>query len=85
MPTKTRAIKESSTPMPLEPVPPDPVDSASTGEADPDFRYRMISAAAYERYMQRGYVDGHDTEDWLAAEAEFDARFRHLPAAGAAN
>ena len=29
-----------------------------------------IAAAAYERYLRRGGEDGHDIEDWLAAEAE---------------
>jgi hypothetical protein len=32
----------------------------------------MISEAAYALYAQRGYVDGYDVEDWLAAEAEVD-------------
>jgi hypothetical protein len=33
-------------------------------------RQRMIREAAYYRYVQRGYADGHDLEDWVAAEAE---------------
>lgn len=39
---------------------------------DASVRDRMISEAAYERYMQRGYCDGYDMEDWLAGEAEVD-------------
>ena len=29
-----------------------------------------IAQRAYERYCSRGYTDGHDVEDWLAAERE---------------
>lgn len=78
MPRKSHAIEDRSLPVPAAPVAHEATDFASAGAGDPDFRHRMISAAAYERYMQRGYVDGYDTEDWLAAEAEFDARFRHV-------
>jgi hypothetical protein len=30
----------------------------------------MIREAAYYRYVERGFVHGHDLDDWLAAEAE---------------
>ncbi len=33
-------------------------------------RDQRIAARAYERFVARGYVHGHDVEDWLAAEAE---------------
>ena len=33
-------------------------------------RHRRVAQRAYERYSARGYVDGHDVEDWLAAEAD---------------
>jgi Protein of unknown function (DUF2934) len=39
---------------------------------DPAERRRMITEAAYERYMQRGYCDGFEVDDWLQAEAEVD-------------
>ena len=29
-----------------------------------------IAARAYERFIERGCVDGHDREDWLAAEQD---------------
>lgn len=35
-------------------------------------REAMIRESAYYQYMQRGYVPGHDLEDWLAAEAAID-------------
>ncbi len=36
----------------------------------------MIGEAAYYRYAHRGYAPGHDLDDWLAAEAEFDRAAR---------
>lgn len=32
--------------------------------------YHAIAARSYELYLARGQQDGHDVEDWLAAEAE---------------
>ncbi len=29
-----------------------------------------VAQRAYERFAGRGYLHGHDVEDWLAAEAE---------------
>jgi hypothetical protein len=39
---------------------------------DPELRHRMISETAYRRYVERGYTDGDDVDDWLQAEAEVD-------------
>jgi hypothetical protein len=41
-------------------------------ELDPALRYRMISERAYHRYVDRGYVDGGDLDDWLQAEADVE-------------
>lgn len=41
-------------------------------EYDPDFRHRMISAAAYGLFAERGYGDGNDIDDWLRAEEQVD-------------
>lgn len=35
-------------------------------------REAMIRDAAYFHYAKRGYVPGHELEDWLAAEAELE-------------
>lgn len=40
----------------------------------PEQRAALIAEAAYFRAEKRGFDPGHDTEDWLAAEAEVDAR-----------
>lgn len=40
---------------------------------DPQQRAALISRAAYFRALNRGFVPGHEMEDWLAAEIEVDA------------
>jgi hypothetical protein len=41
---------------------------------DPERRDALIAEAAYFRAQRRGFAPGHEDEDWLAAEAEVDAR-----------
>jgi hypothetical protein len=36
-------------------------------------RQTMIAEAAYYRSAARGFVPGHELDDWLAAEAEIEA------------
>lgn len=43
---------------------------------DAEERRRMIGEAAYYRYAHRDYAPGHDLDDWLAAEAEFERASR---------
>jgi len=38
-----------------------------------DDREERVRVAAYFRAERRGFVRGHETEDWLAAEAEVSA------------
>jgi len=45
-----------------------------TAFVDPEKREALIAEAAYFRAEKRGFSPGHETEDWLAAEAEVDAR-----------
>ena len=46
-----------------------PARASVTSEA----RRALIAEAAYLRAERRGFSPGHETEDWLAAEAEVDA------------
>jgi DUF2934 family protein len=39
-------------------------------------RRALIAENAYLRAQRRGFEPGHETEDWLAAEAEVDALLR---------
>ena len=54
---------------------------APLAEADP-YRQRIaevfhrIATRAFERFAQRGFQEGHDLADWLAAESEL---FRKVP------
>jgi hypothetical protein len=41
---------------------------------DPQPGQDEIARRAYELYLQRGSVPGHETDDWLQAEAELTAR-----------
>jgi hypothetical protein len=45
------------------------------GRISPEERQRMIRDAAYYHYAERGFADGHDVEDWLAAEAEVNEEY----------
>ena len=35
-----------------------------------ELRRERVARRAYERFVSRGCVDGHDVADWLAAESE---------------
>jgi len=47
---------------------------ARTWQDDPETREALIRVAAYSFYERRGFVDGHELEDWLQAEMEIDRR-----------
>jgi len=51
-----------------------PAATASQDGIDAETRHRMISDAAYRLYVQRGYLEGFELEDWLQAEAEVDGQ-----------
>jgi hypothetical protein len=46
-------------------------------KVDEQERLRMIADAAYLRAQARGFASGHEDADWLAAEAEVEARLRN--------
>ncbi len=56
--------------FPLRFSPPPPVSPAE--------RRAMIEVAAYLRAEQRQFAVGHETEDWLAAEAEVEHRLSQM-------
>src|SRR5512135_3601260 len=53
-------------------VPDRPFAEGAQDTTDPALRHRMIGEAAYRRYVERGYADGHDLDDWLQAEADVE-------------
>jgi hypothetical protein len=42
--------------------------------APPKPREELIAELAYFRALERGFEPGHELEDWLAAEADFNKR-----------
>jgi hypothetical protein len=63
-------------------VPDQPFAEGARDELDPVLRYRMISERAYHRYIDRGYADGGDLDDWLQAEADVDHLLLAEPTGG---
>ncbi|MGB8770291.1 MAG: DUF2934 domain-containing protein [Candidatus Korobacteraceae bacterium] len=54
-----------------------PVVGGSTSEpAGISVNEDAIRKRAYELYEQRGWLDGHAVDDWLAAEAELQLKSR---------
>jgi hypothetical protein len=50
----------------------EPVANAAA-EPSSDGRASEIARGAYDRYQRRCCFDGHDREDWFAAEREFES------------
>ena len=50
-----------------------PVVMPPRANLTPEARHALIAEAAYLRAERRGFVPGHETDDWLAAEAEVEA------------
>jgi hypothetical protein len=51
----------------------------ATSKSDAEKREAMIRIAAYSFYERRGFVSGHELEDWLAAEMEVDRQLAAVP------
>ena len=47
-------------------------DISWRGNISLEEREALVRESAYYQYVQRGCADGHDLEDWLAAEAYID-------------
>jgi hypothetical protein len=67
------SLSDVSTDLRPLPTVQDPV-SQITGPTPTDLPIEEIRAEAYRLYVDRGGEDGHDLEDWLAAEALVRAR-----------
>jgi hypothetical protein len=49
----------------------------------PEHRAALIAEAAFFRAEKRGFAPGSEVEDWLAAEAEVDAKLLRGASSGA--
>ena len=56
----------------------EPVQTAPS-QGDAEKREAMIRIAAYTFYERRGFVSGHELEDWLQAEMEIDRQLAAAP------
>jgi hypothetical protein len=75
----TRRSTDVPTDPPVRTDPPRPGARARRSPAVPErvgltaeARRAMIAEGAYLRAERRGFAPGHETEDWVAAEAEVD-------------
>jgi hypothetical protein len=50
----------------------EPSEGAPAPKSESDSREEAIRRAAYDAYQRRGGEAGHETQDWLDAEAEVD-------------
>ncbi len=76
-----QSILGGATDASAEGAPDAPATEARAWQDDPQTREALIRLAAYGFYERRGFIDGHELEDWLQAEMEIDRR----AAAGVAN
>jgi len=53
-----------------------PTEAPARVKVTAEARRALIAETAYLRAERRGFVPGHDVEDWLAAEAEVDSLLR---------
>jgi hypothetical protein len=75
-PTVTVKKRAARKPVVTDAAAPKPTKAASAAAnfVGPGQRAVLIAKAAYYRAEKRGFAPGHETEDWLAAESEVDAR-----------
>ncbi len=74
MPTRRKTSAETPAKPALKSAAPRKPAAPRRRSVTPEERYRLIQEAAYYRAEQRGFAAGHEVEDWIAAEAEVDAK-----------
>jgi Protein of unknown function (DUF2934) len=72
-PTDPAPVTENTPSRPTRPRKSPPVVMPPRAQLTPEARHALIAEAAYLRAERRGFSPGHETDDWLAAEAEVDA------------
>jgi hypothetical protein len=70
--TDSTTSRPAAAPARKAPAAPAPAPAKLTPEA----RRALIAEAAYLRAERRGFIPGHETDDWLAAEIEVEALLR---------
>ena len=72
--TTQKASKQSRSPSTKSVKP----DIADLTQISPMHRQQMIQEAAYYLAERRGFISGHEMEDWLTAESTIDAELENL-------
>lgn len=67
-PPPTPAIQPDGDVRPASATEPSREPAPDTVDRPRDVSPTEIALEAYARYVERGRLDGHDVEDWLAAE-----------------
>jgi hypothetical protein len=70
------ADKKASAPKAAAAAKSAPKKPAKKSAVTPEDRYRMIATAAYFLAERRGFAGGYEMGDWIAAEAEIDAKLK---------
>jgi hypothetical protein len=86
LPTPEKRFKHAHTAsQAAKAAPPATVDAPAAAKATPvtESKDEFVRQAAYFYYEARGRVGGHELDDWLRAEAEFERQSR--PEAGDAD
>lgn len=65
---------ETSTSKPASTAKSEPQKSVKKNTVTHEERYCMIATAAYFRAEQRGFSGGYEMADWIAGEAQIDAK-----------
>jgi Protein of unknown function (DUF2934) len=72
MPSTRTATSRPSKGAPVRKTRSVPAPTEPAAASDTATRDAMIRIAAYSFYERRGFVGGHELEDWLQAEMEVD-------------
>jgi hypothetical protein len=75
-PADAAPVTDNMKNRPTRPRKSPPVVMPPRAKLTPEGRHALIAEAAYLRAERRGFVPGHETDDWLAAEGEVDALLR---------
>ena len=78
-PPRPRVSLPAGTPRRAAGAPPSVAAAARAPLVSREGRHAVIAEKAYLRSERRGFAPGHETEDWLAAEAEVEALLRISP------
>lgn len=51
------------------------MQKSKRGDIDKDKLHKMVAERAYCKAEKRGFIEGHEMDDWLEAEAEIENQY----------